>query len=112
MTQSSEVEAQKAWEARTGWAEDPLGEGRHPVRWITGTRKQQPELWPVLSAWDHARPVSRNGERAYLLQPYGLSFDADRQLDEWCAARGLRWEVLPGEGWWHPATVAVLVRSL
>jgi hypothetical protein len=110
MTQM-QVSEQQAWEERTGWVEDPSGSGRHPVRWVTGSRKQQPESWPMLSAWDHARPVSRYGEHAYLLMPYGISEFGEQQLSEWCAEREMRWEVVDGAGWWHPATIAILVRS-
>lgn len=112
-TQTSDAERQLDWEARTGWLyEEGKSLDRGVVSWITGRRQSAADTWPQLTAWDHARPVEHveTGERAYLLMPYGLADSAAAQLDLWCQARGLRYEVLVGEGWWHPGTVAVLVR--
>lgn len=114
MTTLTSDERQSVWEAKTGWAEHARAYSRGPVSWITGRRQGTDDEWPRLTVWDHARPVkhSETGEQAYLLMPYGLSEAAADQLTQWCEPRGLRWERVGGEAWWHPATVAVLVRSV
>lgn len=112
MTLTARSDEQVEWEARTGWVESEKGANRHPVRWITGTRERRDDSWPMLSAWDHAFPVEHRdtGEHAYLLMPYGVMPSAAKQLTDWCEEQGVRWESMGEVGWWHPRSVAVLVR--
>ena len=111
----SRSDEQTNWEIITGWEEVEHAVKHHPVKWVTGTHREwrTEEVWPTLSAWDHAFPVRNRdtGEHAYLLMPYGLSEDAARALTEWCEERDMRWEQMPAAGWWNTATVAILVCS-
>lgn len=75
-------------------------------RWDHSCRSHQ------LEVVDHAvQAMDESGHRCVVLAPYRFDADRARELSEWCSSRSLTWEVLPVT-YWHPATVAVLIRAI
>lgn len=85
--------------------------------WLKGSKrnctKGHPGCYlPCQPPGDHRYRVvhTDTGARGLLSQPYdfGSQWDHAAKLTAWCNAHGCEWKAV-GEGWHHPATVAVFI---